>query len=317
MPPSAPGRNRPCPNLPVQYADFAAWQKEWLSGETLAAYIEHWKKILSGDLPVLEIPTDRPRPALQTFRGARVHFQLTAEISSQMKEFCRAERMTLFHLLLAAYALLLMRHTGQEDIIVGCPFANRSRSELDGLVGLFVNTLPMRVNLAGNPTVREFLKHVQGIMLEAYPWQAAPFEALVSEISPQRDLSRTPVFQVVINLKNVPKRQALLEGLEVESLLREDAPSPFDLSLEFEAGEAGTLEAYLQYNVDLYDETTMISMADHYQNLLGELLVKADRPIAELEMLTPSERQRIMFDWNATGADFPRNLHPRSVRRAG
>ncbi len=301
------GKEPVLPELPIQYADYAAWQREWLSGETLAAYIEHWKNILSGDLPILELPTNRPRPVLQTFRGAMHHFPISDQLSTRMKSFCQEERNTLFQLLLAAYALLLMRHTGQEDVIIGCPFANRSRPELDGLVGLFVNTLPIRVNLTGNPTAREFLKRVQAVMLEAYPWQTAPFEALVSEISPQRDLSRTPVFQVVINLRNVPKRQAFLKGLEVDSILREDAASPFDLTLDFDVVEDGTLDASLQYNVDLYDETSIISMATHYQNLLSELLEKTDSPIAELEMLTPSERQRIVFDWNDTAADFPQN----------
>jgi amino acid adenylation domain-containing protein len=299
------GKDPALSELPIQFADFAEWQKEWLREEWLAVYVEHWKEIVSGDLPVLEIQTDRPRPVIQTFRGARVHFQLPKEISGQMKEFCRAERMTVFQLLLAAYALMLMRHSGQEDIIVGCPFANRSRPELDGLIGLFVNTLPIRVNLEGNPGVREYLKRVQGVMLEAYPWQAAPFEALVSDISPQRDLSRNPVFQVVINLKNVPKRQALLEGLEVESLQPEVAPSPFDLSLEFEVGEVGALEASLQYNVDLFDDGTIQHMATHYQNLLRELITKGDRPIADLEMLTPSERDQTVLAWNDTGMDFP------------
>ena len=142
-------------------------------------------------------------------------------------------------------------------------------------------------------------------MLEAYPWQSAPFEALVSEISPQRDLSRNSVFQVMINLKNVPKRRVLLEGLDVESLQTEGAPSPFDLSLEFEFGEDGGLEASLQYTVDLFDEGTIQHMAAHYKNLLRELISKGDQPIADLEMLTPSERDQTVFAWNDTGMDFP------------
>ena len=178
--------------------------------------------------------------------------------------------MTSFQLLLAAYALLLMRHSGQEDIIVGCPFANRSRPELDGLVGLFINTLPIRVNLRGNPTVREFLGQVRAIMLDAFTWQATPLEALVSEISPRRDLSRTPVFLVVINLRNVPRRQTIIAGLEMENVPQEDAPSGFDISLEFDIVENGELEVSFKYNVDLYDENTIILMAAHYQNLLGE-----------------------------------------------
>jgi hypothetical protein len=311
------GKEPALPELPIQYADYAAWQREWLTGDTLSAYIEHWKNILSGDLPVLELHTDRPRPALQSYRGARVHFQLPERLSFHMKDFCRTKRMTLFQLLLAAYALLLMRHTGQEDIIIGCPFANRDRHELDGLVGMFVNTLPIRINLSGNPSVQEFLKRVQSVMLEAYSWQAAPFEALVSEISPERDLSRTPVFQVLINLRNVPKRKAFVEGLEVESIMREDAPSPFDLSLEFDIGEDGVLDVSFTYNIDLYDENSIIHMAAHYQNLLSELLMKVEHPIAELEMLTAFERNQIVFEWNETGTDFPQGcIHDQFAEQA-
>ncbi len=299
------GKEPSLPELPIQYIDYALWQRQWLSGETLEAYLEHWKNILSGDLPILELPTNRPRPALQSFRGARYHFRLPQALSYQIKEFCQRERMTPFQLLLATYALLLMRYTGQEDIIMGCPFANRSRPELDGLVGLFVNTLPIRVNLQGNPIAREFLDQSRAVMLDAFTWQAAPFEALVSEISPQRDLSRTPVFQVVINLRNVPKRATSIEGLEMENTLRDNAPSQFDLALEFDVREDGALDASLQYNVDLYDENTIVHMVAHYQNLLGELLIKTDRPIAELEMLTPSELKRIVIDWNDTGKYFP------------
>jgi amino acid adenylation domain-containing protein len=299
------GKEPILPELPIQYADYAVWQREWLSGKMLTTYIEHWKNILSGDLSILELPTDRARPVLQTFRGARYHFRLPSGISSQLKVFCRTERMTPFQVLLAAYALLLGRYTGQEDIIMGCPFANRSRPEQDGVVGMFVNTLPIRVDLQGNPSVREFLGQVRTVMLDAFTWQAAPFDALVSEISPQRDLSRTPIFQVTINLRDVPKRPISIKGLEVENILRENDPSPFDISIEFDDNKDGTLEASLQYNTDLFDENSIIHMAAHYQNLLEELLMKTGSPIAELEMLTPSEWRRFVVDKNNNVKDFP------------
>ncbi len=298
------GREAALPELPVQYADYAVWQREWLSGETLAAYIDHWKNIFSGDLPVLEMPTDRPRPVLQTFRGHRYDFRFSPSLSAQIKDFCQKERITPFHLLLAAYAILLMRYTGQEDIIIGCPFANRARPELDGLLGMFVNTLPIRLDLHGNPVFRQFLDQVRTVMLDAFTWQAAPFEALVSEISPQRDLSRTPVFQVAINMRNVPKRRTAIAGLNLEIVPKEELTAPFDLSLDFEQ-EDGAWTAMLVYNVDLYDENTILHMVAHYQNLLGEVLAKPDRPVAEMVMLSPSERKRIVMDWNNTAADFP------------
>jgi amino acid adenylation domain-containing protein len=298
------GREPALPELPIQYTDYALWQREWLSGETLAAYIAHWKNILAGDLPILEMPTDSSRPKLQTFRGHHYDFRLSSSHSAQIKDFCQRERITPFHLLLAAYAILLMRYTGQEDIIVGCPFANRSRPELDGLVGMFVNTLPIRLDLRGNPVSRQFLNQVRAVMLDAFTWQAAPFEALVSEISPQRDPSRTPVFQVAINMRNVPKHRVAVAGLDLEIVPKEELTAPFDLSLDF-GQEDGAWVASLVYNVDLYDENTVIHMAAHYQNLVGELLAKSDRPIGELDMLTSSERKRTIVDWNNTAADFP------------
>jgi amino acid adenylation domain-containing protein len=289
--------------LPVQYTDYALWQRKWLSGETLEAYIEHWKNILAGDLPILELPTDRPRPVLQSFRGARYRFQISGGISSQMREFCQRQRMTPFQLFLAAYAIMLMRYSGQEDIILGCPFANRSRPELDGLVGLFVNTLPIRVNLRGNPSVREFLKQVHEVMLETYPWQAAPFETLVSEFSPERDLSRTPVFQVLINMRNVPKRLCTIEGLEVENVLLDNATAAFDISLEL-GDEGDHFSAAMRYNTSLFDQTTILQMVSHFQNILSAILERSEWPISELEMLGSSERQRLLMDWNETQSEY-------------
>ena len=292
-------------NLPIQYTDYALWQREWLSDETLAAFTNHWKKILSGDLPILELPTDRPRPIMQSFRGARYQFQFSHPLTSQVKGFCQKERITPFHLYLAVYAIMLMHYSAQEDIIIGCPFANRPSSEMNNMVGLFVNTLPIRVDLSGNPSVREFLEQVRETALDAFTWQAAPFDVLVSEISPERDLSRTPIFQVAINMRNVPKQyQISIDGLEIEEPARVDAPAPFELSLEFDDVD-GSLVVSLQYNADLFDENSIIHMAAHYQNLLGELMSKTDRPIAELEMLTSTERKRILMDWNETATDFP------------
>jgi amino acid adenylation domain-containing protein len=280
--------------LKIQYADYAAGQREWLTGETLAAFTNHWKIILSGDLPILELPTDRSRPTIQTFHGIRHKFSLSDSLTSKLKLICQKEHITQFHLFLTAYAVLLMRYSGQEDIIVGCPFANRPLPELSNLFGLFVNTLPIRLNLSGNPSVKDLLKQTKEVMLDAFTWQAAPFEALVSEISPERDLSRTPVFQVAINMRNVPKQpQTSIAGLKVENLHREDAPAPFDLSLEFD-DEGGSIVASLQYNSDLFSEGTITHMVAHYQNLLSEFITKIDRPISELQMLTPSEQQRIL-----------------------
>ena len=292
------------PETPIQYCDYALWQREWLRGATLDTYVEHWKDRLSGELPVLDLHTDYLRPSIQTYRGTKYQFLISRQLSSQIKAFCQKERITTFHFFLAAYALLLMRYTNQEDIIIGCPFANRVTPGIEKLVGMFINTLPIRINLADNPNGREIIEQVRSVMLDAIIWQEAPFESLVSEITTERDLSRNPVFQVVINMRNFPKHQAAIEGLELELILREDAPAQFDLSLDLEE-ENNSFAASIKYNTDLFEDNTIAHMAAHYQNLLRELLIKTDQPISEMEILTPSERQRIVFDWNTT-SDFPR-----------
>ncbi len=311
------GKEVPLPDLPFQYTDYAIWQREWLSGETLAVYLTHWKKILSGDLPILDLPTDKPRPDKQSFRGDRFTFRFSDILAVQIHNFCLSERVTPFHLFLAVYAVFLMRYSGQEDIIIGCPFANRQSLELNSLVGLLVNTLPVRVDLSGNPTVSELLNQVRETMLDSFSWQAAPFEALVSELSPERDLSRTPVFQVAINMRNVPKQtQVLIDALEMEEILREDAPIPFDLSIEFNNSK-GFFDVSFRYNVDLFTEETIIQMTSHYQTLLGEFLVKGGAPIASLEMLSPSETKTLIGYWEHPRSDVPKtSIHELISRQA-
>ena len=304
------GEQPDLPELAIQYSDYAIALNQWMTGDVRQAFVEHWKQILSGELPVLELPTDRPRPAVQTDHGARFHFSLPPALSTQIKEFCRSERITPYHFLLAAYSVLLMRYTGQEDIILGCPFANRPRPEQDGLVGLFVNVLPIRLNLENNPIVRDLLKQVRAAMLDAFTWQALPFAALASELAPQRDLSRTPIYQVMMNMLNVPRRQNAVPGLELRDVQRNESPAQFDLNFEFsDAGEHFTASAV--FNTDLFDQSTIARMVSHFQNLLSEMLAGPDRLVAELEMLSESERHQILFEWNDTAAAYPseRCLH--------
>jgi amino acid adenylation domain-containing protein len=300
------GNGSGLPNLPIQYVDYALWQRDWLCGDTLKTYVEHWKNILSGELPILDLPTDYQRPSIQTYRGARHHFRISPAISNRVKEFCKKEHLTPFHFFLAAYAVLLMRYTGQEDIITGCPFANRPLPELDGIIGAFINTLPIRLNLGGDPSVRSLLGQVRAVMLDAFSWQAVPFEALVSELSPQRDLSRTPVFQVLINMRNVPKRSHAIEGLEVKDELLDDATAAFDISLEL--GDAGDhFSAAVRYNVSLFNQATILKMVSHFQNIIGAMLEESESPLSGLGMLNPSERQSLLLDWNDTRSEFPQN----------
>jgi aspartate racemase len=276
-------------SLPIQYLDYVVGFDDWLQGETRAAFIEHWKRILSGDLPTLELPTDRPRQPIQTDHGARYYFTLSSSLSARLKEFGKSERLTPFHLLMTAYAVLLMRYTCQEDILLGCPFANRPRLEQNKLIGMFVNTLPIRLNLAGNPMVRDLIKQVRAVMLDAFTWQALPFETLVSELAPQRDLSRTPIFQVAINMVNVPRQLITVTGLELSEERREETPAQFDLMFEF-AEEGGLFKGSVIFNTDLFYKSTVIRMAAHFQNILTEMLAQPDSLLSELEMLAPAER---------------------------
>lgn len=298
------GGAAPLPEVKFPFSDYARWQKEWLSGRNLDVYIDHWKNILSGDLPILDLPSDHPRPAIQTYRGAKFLFSLSKVVSTRIRNFCQKERITPFHFFLAVYALLLSRYSNQEDLIIGCPFANRATPGIEKLVGMFINTLPIRIDLSGNPSSKALIEQVRSRMLDAFVWQEAPFERLVSEITTERDLSRTPVFQVVINMRNFPKHQAVSKGLAVELVTREDTPAQFDLSLDLEDSE-DSYGVSFRYNTDLFEEKTIAHMAAHYQNLLSEVLSNTERPISELEMLTPSERERILYDWNVK-SDYPR-----------
>ena len=292
------------PSLPVTYSDYALWQMEWFKGNTRAIHLEHWKNILAGDLPVLALPTDHPRQAGQKVEGGRYYFELPSLLSSHLKEFSSHAGFTLFQVLMAAYALLLMRYTGQDDILIGCPFANRPLPEQDGMIGHFVNTLPIRLNLGGDPSMRDLLAQVRRIILDAFTWKAIPFETLVAEIAPPRDPTRTPIFQASINMLNSPRRQRAIPGLEMDLFLREQLLADVDISMEFsDAGDR--FSACLLYNTSLFDNSTIFRMASHFQNILEGLLAWPDSSISELEILAPVEKQQILVDWNNTAADYP------------
>jgi hypothetical protein len=254
--------------LPIQYTDYSFWQEACISGARRTALIEHWKSKLSGELPILALSTDHPRQVNQTSRGIRHHFEISSSLSDRMKEFCRNERITPAFVLMAAYALLLSRYTGQEDIIIGCPFANRPRTEQIGLIGYFINTLPIRLNLGSNQSVRALLNQVRSVMLDAAAWQALPFGTLVAELAPQRELDRTPIYQAIINILNVPKRQRSIPGLEIDLFLREQLLADYDISMEF-SNAGDYYNASVFYNPDLFDGSTIVRMVSHYQNILA------------------------------------------------
>ena len=301
------GREVTLPELPIQYADFAAWQRQWLQGDVLEEQFAYWHRQLGGTLPILELPTDRPRPALQTYHGSSLSFSLSPALSQALKSLCKAESVTLFMTLMAAFKVLLYRYTGQEDLIVGSPIANRHRHELEGLIGFFVNTLAMRTDLSGNPTFRELLKRVRETALGAYAHQDLPFEYLVEHLQPNRDLSHSPLVQVVLVLQNTPEHELELPDLVVTPLKYQTDTAKFDLTLYVDERDS-ELEGVFEYNTDLFDRDTISRMAQHLQTLLAAIVANPSTRIAELPLLTDAERHQLLREWNDTRADYDESI---------
>ncbi|MDC3237176.1 amino acid adenylation domain-containing protein [bacterium] len=313
------------PELPVQYADYAVWQRQWLQGEALEAQLNYWKDKLGGELPVLELPTDRPRPAVQTHRGAIESLTLPKELTDALQAMSRREGVTLFMTLLAAFKTLLYLHTGQEDTIVGTPIAGRSRTELEGLIGFFMNTIVMRTDLAGQPSFRELLGRVRETALGAYAHQDMPFEKLVEELSPERDLSRTPLFQVFFNhIVTRGAKAADLPGLESEAIGGLDRESKFDMTLYVFEGQGG-IKLRLAYNTDLFDASTITWMLDHFETLLEGIADDPDQCISVLPLLTRTTRQQLSTKGNTIqptksfanikAAEIDQSLHGRFMQQ--
>jgi amino acid adenylation domain-containing protein len=300
----ATGKPLRLPPLPIQYADFAAWQRQWLQDETLETQLAYWRKQLAGAPDLLELPADHPRPAVQTFRGARLSFVLSEELTDALKALSRREGITLFMILLAAFNVLLYRYTGQTDIVVGSPIANRNRSELEGLIGFFVNTLVFRTNLAENPSFEELLRRIRKVALEAYAHQDLPFERLVEELHPERKLSHNPLFQVMFSLENDPTPTIDLPGLRLQRIQVGNETAKFDLGLS--VGETGQgLTGSLEYSTDLFEPATMSRMVGHFQRLLEGIVVDLEQPISDLPLLTEAERHQLIVEWNETSGNYP------------
>ncbi|MBD0319020.1 MAG: amino acid adenylation domain-containing protein, partial [Gemmatimonadetes bacterium] len=300
----AAGGESPLPELPIQYADFAEWQREWLQGDALAPQLAYWKERLGGSLPKLDLPTDRPRPPVQTSHGATLGFALPAELAAAVRTLCAREAVTPFMALLAAFQTLLSRYSGQEEILVGSPVAGRSRTEAEGLIGFFVNTVVLRTDLSGNPTFRELLGRVRDGALGAYENQDLPFEQVVETVQAERDLSRSPLFQVMFILQNTPAHAVKLGGVEVETLDAYPRAAKFDLTLSVTAGEGG-LACNLEYNTDLFDAGTIGRMAEHFRVLLEGAVADPAQPIASLPLLTAGEREQLLTTWNETETEYP------------
>lgn len=296
------GRPSPLTELPIQYADFAVWQRGWLAGEILEQQLDYWRARLA-DLPALQLPTDRPRPSVQSYRGAVVDAVLSKPLAGRLKALGNANGCTLFMTMLAGFQSLLARYTDQQDIVVGSPIANRGRVELESLIGFFVNTLVMRTNLAGDPSFREIVRRVRETTLAAYAHQDLPFEKLVEDLQPERDLGRNPLFQVVFQLHHASEDGATADEslpMEVKS-----GTAKFDLRLDLLETANGIL-AHFEYSTDLFDETTIRRLADHYRRLLEDVVARPDRRLSELQLIDQTERRTLLEQWSGMISEYPR-----------
>ncbi|WP_319930872.1 non-ribosomal peptide synthetase [Xenorhabdus santafensis] len=300
------GQGDPLPPLPIQYADYAVWQRGWLQGDVLESQRNFWVNQLQDAPALLTLPTDYPRPAVQSYAGGQVAVSLDADLLVSLKALCQREGTTLFMTLLAAWGIVLARISGQEDIVIGTPVANRPRNEFSDLIGFFVNTLPLRVKPEHGQTVAELLAHVREQALAAYAHQDLPFEQLVETLQPERSLSYSPIFQVMLALDNTPVQDIELPGLSVSVVEQNYRSAHFDLTLSLSESMAG-LHGTLEYASDLFEHATVERMAGYLRNVLAAMVHDADKTVANLPILSASERQQVLFDFNATQADFPRD----------
>ncbi|MGB7951260.1 MAG: condensation domain-containing protein, partial [Candidatus Binatia bacterium] len=300
----ATGQENRLAELPIQYADYAVWQREWLQGEALERQLSYWRKQLGG-ISTLSLPTDRSRPAFQSHRGAVEEFALGEELSEGLKALSREEGATVFMTLLAAFQTLLYRYSGQDDVAVGSPIANRNRTEIEGLIGFFANTLVLRGDLSGNPTFRELLQRVREIALEAYEHQDLPFEKLVEELNPERSLGHSPLFQVMFVLQNAPSTSPELQSLNATPMSLNSDTAKFDLTLAMYEGADG-MSGAIEYSSDLFEDATIVRMGEHYRTLLEAIVANPDKQLLDLPLLTAAEEHRLLVEWNDTQVDYPR-----------
>ena len=299
------GQPSPLPPLPIQYADWAIWQRQQLQGEALQRQIDYWTQQLGGELPILELPLDRPRPAMPTYRGAHYPIALSAELSAQVKALSQQSEVTLFTLLLAAFQVLLHRYSASDDIIVGSEIANRSRAETEGLIGLFVNTLVLRTDMTGNPRFSDLLTRVRDGVLGALAHQDLPFEQLVEVLAPERHLSQMmPLFQAKFDLQQAPVKPMELAGVTLERRGLEETNTKYELRFNLQDGKDG-IRGQVEYSTDLFDASTIARMVQHFEVLLAGIAAQPHQVLSDLPLLTSNERQTLLVDWNQTQCDFP------------
>ncbi len=301
------GQVSPLRELPIQYADFTHWQKQWLKGgDVFNEQLSYWKQKLGSRFPVLQLPSDRPRLAIETYNGARLPFKLTEKLTNKLKELSRREGATLFMTLLAAFNTLLYRYTGQENLAVGSPIANRNRVEIEGLIGFFVNTLVLRTDISNDLNFLEILKKVKDVCLGAYAHQDMPFERLVEVLQPERNLSHSPLFQVMFILQNAPQTPPGLTGVDVTQIKVEKGTALFELTLEMWEKE-NCLKGEMEYRTDLFNRATIARLGGSFMTLLESITADPCKPISELQLLTKKEREKILIEWNDTEKEYPKN----------
>jgi amino acid adenylation domain-containing protein len=298
------GLSSSLPELPIQYADFAQWQHQQLGDRELDHQLQYWKQQLAGANPLLELPTDYSRPPIQTYAGASQSFVINQDLVGSLKAIGIQDGATLFMVLLAAFKTFLYRYSGQEDIIVGTPFAGRNRAETDSLIGFFVNTLVLRTDCSGNPSFQKLLGRVRQIALSAHDNQDLPLDRLVQKLQPERSLSYNPLFQVMFVLQNAPSEQLQLPGLTLTPLAIENGTAMFDLTLTMEETEQGLCGDW-EYNTDLFDAATITRMMGHFQTLLEAIVDRPQQRVSELPLLTANQQHQLLVEWNNTSTKYP------------
>ena len=305
------GEPSPLAEPSLQYADFAHWQREWLQVEVLEEQLAYWREHLAGAPELLDLPTDRPRPAVQGFRGARQPVRLSKKIYEGLKALSRQQEATLFMVLLAAFETLLFRYTGQDDIVVGMPIANRNRAETEDIIGLFANTLALRTDLSGDPTFIELLARVREVALNAYAHQDAPFEKLVEMLRPERSLHHSPLFQVMFDLQNAPLHPPELNDLVAALIKLDRQTAMFDLNFSLCECKEG-LEGVVDYRTELFNTDTIKQMMSHFETMLDGIIANPEQRLSELPILTAAERHQLLVEWNERESGYPAGqcIHP-------
>ena len=300
------GKPSPLAELSIQYADFAVWQQSWLQQQAQREQLQYWQQQLA-DIPYLQLPTDYSRPPVQSFAGATQILELPQNLKQALEKLSKQQGVTLFMTMLAAFCVLLQRYTGQTDIVVGSPIANRNRSSCEGLIGFFVNTLVLRTDLGGNPSFSELLSRVREVALSAYAHQDLPFEKLVEELQPERHLSHNPLFQVMFAVQNAPMEDLQLKGLQLSRLELEYKTTRVDLEWHVWEHPQG-LEVMVAYATDLFAHQTIQRMLGHFQTLLSGVVANPQASLKQLPLLSATEQQQLLVHWNDTSADYPKHL---------